>query len=807
MKGIVQDIKMIYFDYSPKNIGTKNNNFNNIEYNNYNINYNFNEDEIVNSFILCTLFDIKIIQINKGKINFYNVNNIENNSILEDDNNQENLDNNDNQKKMVIIYPLKGDINPLYIDDNKPPSNAIKITNNRIILMSNNYKSVNFSLIIGYSNGEIEIIDLKTNETKNIDKLSSTIVGIVNHSNVLIVGTAINGIHIYDKNTFKKIYDFQLIELGLKLIGMTLCSMDISLTKLLLLTFEGDAIEIKVDETGYIKKDTAERINSLIKLEGNINSFTIIKEVDNNLIFGGDNGILSYININTNEPSDYFNFGKKITCMDSICLKETGFLTAIGFDSGDVIIRENWDNEINKKNILEKFTNKMITDIKFGKDETFLVVCSQDKNIIFYELVEDKYKKLKSPNKTQDGYPISICFDGDFQKLLILTSNWRFTIIDIKKNQVLSDDDLNLSYWINFTGKYTISQKSLSVLSYNLLIGVKSNFVIASDEKNNLHFWKNPEDIEKNSGQVLRVHTGHIQNLKISLEDEFLITSGLNDHMICKWEIKPIYNDRDNIIDDLYNNTESPNINLNMAENNNPRKKIDVNENDIDIDDLALINELNYSYVDENKKTLDTDLDINISIRGFNNPNLNNIFSSQLNEIDLQTQLLPIPYFLLIEYIYGSHICEKRDSIKYLHSYYSEQNNENIEDNNKTNAEIVRQILNENINKKTINEIIRMLNFSEIYNSSNNNNTIHKNCSKKVIYYLSRYVIIFSPYNSVQKIYQGHKNKISCIAINSKNNLIASGEVAINPYILIWNVNTFETINILKQGIIKVYYI
>ena len=116
--------------------------------------------------------------------------------------------------------------------------------------------------------------------------------------------------------------------------------MDISLTKLLLITFEGDIIEIKIDETGYIKKETAERINSIIKLEENINNLTIIKEVDNNLIFVGDKGILSYININTNEPSDYFNFGKKITCIDSIFLKETGFLTDIGFDSEDVIIRE-----------------------------------------------------------------------------------------------------------------------------------------------------------------------------------------------------------------------------------------------------------------------------------------------------------------------------------------------------------------------------------------------------------------------------------------------------------------------------------
>ena len=207
MNGVVQDIKMIYFDYSLKNIGAKNNNFNNIEYNNYNINYNLNEDEIINSFIICTLNEIRIIQIKNGKINYYKIDNIDKNE------NQNQLDEyieNKNKKLIVLIFPLKGDINPLNLDDNKPYN--IEESNNKIILMSNNYKNINFSLIIGYSNGDLDIIDLNTNITKNIDKLSSSIIGIVSHSNALIVGTAINGIHIYNKNTFKKQYEFQIID-------------------------------------------------------------------------------------------------------------------------------------------------------------------------------------------------------------------------------------------------------------------------------------------------------------------------------------------------------------------------------------------------------------------------------------------------------------------------------------------------------------------------------------------------------------------------------------------------------------------
>ena len=808
MTGVVQDVKLIYFDYSLKNIGAKNNNFNNIEYNNYNVNYNLNDEEIINNFIISTLIEIKIVQINRGKISFYKLENFSKDIIDENDNFNYEYNTGKNKKHIVIIFPLKGDINPLYVDDNMALNNS-GVNNNKIILMSNNFKTINFSLLLGYSNGDLEIIDLKTNENKNIDNLSSSIIGIAIHSGSLIVGTAINGVHIYDKNTFKKKYDFQIIDLGLKLIGMTLCSLDISLTKFLLVTFEGDIIEMKIDELGNIQKDTAERINSIIKIEDNINNFTIINEVDNNLVFGGDNGILSYINVNTNEPSDYFNFGKKITCIDSICLKETGFLTAVGFDTGDIIIRENWDNEINEKNKLEKFSNEMITDVKFGEDESFLVVASKDKSVVFYELLKDKYKKINPPFKTQEGYPLSLCFDGDFQNILIVTSNWKFTIIDIEKKTCTAknDDDLNPLYWINFSCRYSISPKSFSTLSNCLLIGIKHNFIIASDEKNNFHFWKNPQDIEKNSGQVIRVHGGHVQTIKITLEDEFLLTSGLNDHMICKWEIKPLYNESEFIDNEFYNNLNNTNINLAMNEKEELRKQSNMNYNiklnelnyNIDINDLNLINELNYSYVDENKKTLDTDLDINISIRGFNNPNLNNIFSYQLNEMDLQTQLLPTPYSLIIEYIYGSHICERRDSIKYLHSFSLEQNNENNEDNNQTNAEIVRQILNENIEKKTINEIIRMLNFSEIYNSSINN-CIHKNCGKKIIYYLSRFVIIYNPFKSIQKIYQGHRNKISCISINSKNTLVASGEVSVHPNILIWDVNSLETINIIKTG-------
>ena len=97
---------------------------------------------------------------------------------------------------------------------------------------------------------------------------------------------------------------------------------------------------------------------------------------------------------------------------------------------------------------------------------------------------------------------------------------------------------------MNFNGRYVISPKSMSVLSNTFLIGIKHNFVCCSDEMNNIHFWKDPIDVLRNSGYVIRIHASHIQTMKITSNDEYLITAGLNDQMICKWKIDHIINDR-----------------------------------------------------------------------------------------------------------------------------------------------------------------------------------------------------------------------------------------------------------------------
>ena len=763
MGDIVQDVSMIYFDYN-------------------------NENDVINNFVLCSTKEIQVIQIKNANINNYYIQ----------------IPPSLTKKEMISIFAIKGDVGYLKTNEsenekkennenNDKENNNENINNNsnsnsrsriELLMMSNTLKNTNFAILVGYMTGEVNLFNVNSGFIRQIAKYKSAVVAINSHSIGIIIGTAINGLHILNKDTLQEKYELQLNSLELKLIGLTLYHIDVSLTKILLVTYEGDIVELLIKDVENIQN---ERINSIIKIEGTINSFSIINEVDNNLIIGGDNQIILLINLNSNEPSDYIKIGKTITSIDSVCMKESGFVTAIGCSTGEVFIRLNWENEIEKYDI---FGDKTITEVKFGIDDKMLVVCTQDKDLFICELTAEnnKYVKVKSL-KTQDGYPMSVNFDGDYNKMIILTSNWKFTIVDLNKFMVsgLGDEDLNTSFWINFNGRYIISPKSMSMTSNTLLIGIKHNFICASDELDNIHFWKNPNELNKNSGMIFRVHSSHIQTMKITSDDEFLISSGLNDQMICKWKIENVINDRNAIT---------------TFESDFGNKQIYNSESDfieeINMNDVNLISELNYSFSNDSTTSSNRNkYDNNISVRGFMNANLNNIFSRALTNFEKDTLILPTPTCLLLEYIYGSHVCERRDSVRYLHIF--EHSEDPFKDKNDSNTELIKAILNEHMEKKSINEIIKQLNFSQVKSSLNPYEN-HKFCSKRIIYFLSRFVINYNPIKNVQKVYQGHKEKIGCIALNNKNTLVASGEVCNNPIILVWVIETLETINIIQTG-------
>lgn len=64
---------------------------------------------------------------------------------------------------------------------------------------------------------------------------------------------------------------------------------------------------------------------------------------------------------------------------------------------------------------------------------------------------------------------------------------------------------------------------------------------------------------------------------------------------------------------------------------------------------------------------------------------------------------------------------------------------------------------------------------------------VHATCQKNIIYYISRFGIVFDANKRRQNFYQGHKLKISAIARHPYLRIVATGEVNINPLINVWD--------------------
>jgi microtubule-associated protein-like 6 len=76
----------------------------------------------------------------------------------------------------------------------------------------------------------------------------------------------------------------------------------------------------------------------------------------------------------------------------------------------------------------------------------------------------------------------------------------------------------------------------------------------------------------------------------------------------------------------------------------------------------------------------------------------------------------------------------------------------------------------------------------------------HDICQKYVVYFTSRFGIVYSPFKNLQTFYQGHSLKISCIQKHPFRSIVATGEVCAQPKIHIWDAQTLEPLMVLNSA-------
>ncbi len=190
--------------------------------------------------------------------------------------------------------------------------------------------------------------------------------------------------------------------------------------------------------------------------------------------------------------------------------------------------------------------------------------------------------------------------------------------------------------------------------------------------------------------------------------------------------------------------------------------------------DESLINELNFCFIKSeeatelNQDTKQVNVDNGLLIRGTNSTVVNRINAKLNFEFEKATWKRPPAVALVLDHIYGVQTSDRRSTIIYMH-FHDEK-------------------------PPSTNERTNLRHEAIKYDSS------HKNCHKHLVYFTSRFGILYSPHKNMQTFYQGHSLKISCIQRHPIRRIIATGEVSAQPSIHVWDAVTLEPLMVLDSA-------
>lgn len=269
-----------------------------------------------------------------------------------------------------------------------------------------------------------------------------------------------------------------------------------------------------------------------------------------------------------------------------------------------------------------------------------------------------------------------------------------------------------------------------------------------------------------------------------------IVSMGLSDRSVLQWNVEFLYDENEK--------------GLERPTEKDKAQKSKHYIDDIKIQDDSLINELNYSFSSQSQK--DKFSDSAVLVRASTSKIINRILAK--NQFDLKdtTWKRPPPASLILEHVYGMQLSDRRNSVRYLHlsSAYPEK-----EAKKTLTADILG--LSEKLGTQSHKlELLlpKLLGPQYKYLLEKGTQAFeplkyekkHTICHKHFVYYSSRLAIVFNPIKNKQEFYEGHRLKISALALHPTRAIVATGEVNINPEIHIWDPQSLETLAILNTS-------
>lgn len=231
------------------------------------------------------------------------------------------------------------------------------------------------------------------------------------------------------------------------------------------------------------------------------------------------------------------------------------------------------------------------------------------------------------------------------------------------------------------------------------------------------------------------------------MDDRRLISLGLSDQTVCQWKMSSImeegYQDKD------------------AAKDEHQLKR---KTGKIDIDDDSLLNEINFCYSDQSMTTMASQLeqfkDSTVLVRAANHATVNKILAKMHFDFEPKTWLKAPPMALVLEHIYGVQTADRRHSILYAHfSMNPEQLKAEL---SKTKTGVPQEALSvdPSLNSQLniiMPHVLGTMSYQQIANEKIQKmikyEVKHSVCSKALIYYTSRFGVIYNTVKSSQTFY------------------------------------------------------
>ena len=234
-------------------------------------------------------------------------------------------------------------------------------------------------------------------------------------------------------------------------------TIDFNKNQIMVLTIAGDLLQYNYEEVDngnneILQKFSEKRVSTVLQVPGSMRAMSILDQTEQQVIIGGDDGLLLTFDIATHTLVDLWAVGAKITAIASLSLEE-GFMTAVGTVNGHMLIRQDYD----VKNLrLLMCGNKAILDVAFSKDGMLLTVASFDKCVYTLKFVDGEYVKSYQ-SKLDNGVPVSLNFSHDAKKIIICTNQRKLLLLDPVTQQLFyKSDDLANYLWSDWVGRYPL---------------------------------------------------------------------------------------------------------------------------------------------------------------------------------------------------------------------------------------------------------------------------------------------------------------------------------------------------------------